>query len=208
MKKFFSILLTAALVLVSVPSCGGGGGSNPTRVTAPEFARGAKYIMLGNGLAGTLFIVPEKNYTGYKPETISYHPNGEPQQEKTGAVQGSIGVGVKGGTDCTFGYVCNYNEEGVPTDAELTISTIQSAQDKQTLVEFFNEATPDDGEQAVDLRGVVTINIDYEAGAFTMKVRAGVDDDDAEGDADPDPDNVAEREDTITVDGQVVVQFR
>ena len=58
----------------------------------------------------------------------------------------------------------------MPTLATLTISTVQSAESNQTLVDYFNQAQADDenGDNNVDLRGVVVLNIDFRTNLFTM----------------------------------------
>lgn len=203
MKKFFSIILTAALALVSVPSCGGGGDSHPTKITATEFARGAKYFMFANGLAGTLFVCPDKNFPSYDPQVTATYPSGATLQETSSAVDGSIGIGAKGKTRAIFEYVCEYDEKGVPVKAILTISTWDNSADDDTLVNFFNEATPEDGEEVVDLRGAPTIEINFISNQFTMTARAGIDNEPV------DPDNpVVDEEDDRTIGGQVIVQFQ
>ena len=71
MKKFFAILLAVVTTLVLLPSCGGGNDTDPTKMTAQEFMRGAKYFMLGNGLGGTLYVVPNRVLDGYnKPVQV------------------------------------------------------------------------------------------------------------------------------------------
>ena len=180
MKKFFAILLAVVTTLVLLPSCGAGNDSDPTKMTAKEFQRGAKYFMLGNGLGGTLFVVPDRSYDGYGETIKTTDANGLLIEETSSAVKGSVNVGSKGGVAASFQYTCHYDEKGVPTMAVLTITTIQSAASNQTLVDYFNQAQPDNenGDNTVDLRGVVVLNIDFRTNLFTMTEQGNDDNDD------------------------------
>lgn len=180
MKKFFAVLLAAVTTMVLLPSCGGGNDTDPTKITAGEFLRGSKYFMLGNGLGGTLFVVPDRAYEGYNTVEKIKDANGNVIQENIAGMTGSVNVGSKGGLPATFQYTCHYDEKGVPTLATLTISTVQSAESNQTLVDYFNQAQADDenGDNNVDLRGVVVLNIDFRTNLFTMTEQGNEDNDD------------------------------
>ena len=180
MKKFFAILLAVVTTLALLPSCGAGNDNDPTKITAGEFMRGAKYFMLGNGLGGTLFVVPDRAIEGYNTTQKVTDANGAVIEETVSGMTGSVNVGSKGGLPATFQYTCHYDEKGVPTLAVLTISTIPSAESNQTLVDYFNQAQPDNenGDANVDLRGVVVLNIDFRTNLFTMTEQGNDDDDD------------------------------
>lgn len=192
MKKIFGMLLVAVTALVLLPCCGGGGDSDPQKVTATEFQRGAKYFMLGNGLAGTLFVVPDSAFPGYGGEPIpEVGPDGVTTETVAG-ISGNIGVGSMSGPSATFQYDCYYDENGVPVSAVLHISTIEPQNGNDTLTNFFNEAVGDDedgGGQQVDLRGEALITIDFRTNRFVMTEDA------EEPDADP-----------VSIGGSVIVQ--
>ena len=188
MKKFFGILLAAVSALVLLPGCGGGGDGDPQKVTATEFQRGAKYFMLGNGLAGTLFVVPECAFPGYGGDPDSETVDGA-LVEKVEGIGGNIGIGTMSGPQATFQYDCYYDAEGVPERAILHISTIEPQDGNDTLTNFFNSAVGED--EQVDLRGEALISIDFRTNRFEMTDAAD------EPDADP-----------VTIGGSVIVQRR
>lgn len=192
MKKFFGILLAAVSALVLLPGCGGG-DSDPTKMTAKEFARGSKYFIFQNGLAGWLYVVPDKQFPGYEVETKDVEAEGM-SGETAPAVVGTINVGGKGGPIGGFEYTCYYDEEGIPVTADLTITSQTSAEGNTALINFFNEAQGDDGEQVTDLRGTPVIHIDFRSNNFTIKANVQ---------ADNDPDD-----EVIEFGGSVVVQHQ
>lgn len=177
MKKFFGILLAAVSALVLLPGCGGGGDTDPTKMTAREFARGSKYFIFQNGLAGWLYVTPDKQFSGY---TITGTNEDGVASETVPAVVGKINVGGPGGGVAGYEYICNYDAEGLPQTAELTVSTESPSQGNQALITFFNEAQGDDGEQVQDLRGAPVIHIDFRTNRFTIKAQVEMEDGDAE----------------------------
>lgn len=194
MKKFFGILLAAISTLVLLPGCGGGSDGEPTKVTAEEFARGSKMIILQNGFAGWLYVTPDKQFPGYGIIIDTYDAEGNLISQQTPAVVGGINVGSVGGPTAGYTYTCNYDEEGVPTTAELIISTQQSQEGNETLINFFNEAIAEDengGGEVADLRGGAVVNIDFRTNKFTI----------SEQEADEDGNNVL-----VEIGGTVVVQ--
>ena len=167
MKKFFGILLAVVSTLILLPGCGGGGDTDPTKVTATEFARGSKMIILQNGLAGWLYVTPDQQFTGYKVED-KIDADGKIVSQKAPAVYGQIGVGGNNGGRAGYVYEVNYDENGVPTTAELTISTQFSQEGNDTLVNFFNQAVGEDGGEVADLRGAPVVKIDFRTNQFTI----------------------------------------
>lgn len=193
MKKFFGILSAAISTLVLLPGCGGGNDGEPTKVTAEEFARGSKMIILQNGFAGWLYVTPNKPFPGYEP-IDTYDADGKLISQQTPAVIGHINVGSTGGPTAGYTYTCNYDEEGVPTTAELIISTQQSQEGNTTLINFFNQAIAEGengGGQVADLRGGAVVKIDYRTNLFTI----------SEQEADANGNNVQ-----VEIGGTVVVQ--
>lgn len=167
MKKFFGILLAVVSTLILLPGCGGGGDTDPTKVTANEFARGAKMIILQNGLAGWLYVTPDQQFSGY---TIvdEKDANGNIIAQEAAAVYGQIGVGGNNGGRAGYTYKVNYDENGVPVTADLTISTQFSQEGNDTLVNFFNQAVGEDGGEVADLRGAPVVKIDFRTNQFTI----------------------------------------
>ena len=167
MKKFFGILLAVVSTLILLPGCGGGSDTDPTKVTAKEFSRGAKMIMLWNGLAGWLYITPDKQVDGYGIEDVK-DGNGNIIAQKVSAVTGQIGVGGRNGGQAGYTYEVNYDENGVPTTAKLTITTQSPSDGNTALINFFNQAVAEDGGQVADLRGAPVVEIDFRTNLFTI----------------------------------------
>lgn len=147
MKKFFSIILTAALALVSVPSCCGGGDKDEAvRVTVEQFAAGSKYIELRTG-NGTVFITPRIGASPYPLDINTTDADGN-------GVKGKYGVGgtVKHGTtnpshDATFNYTVTYNAEGVATKANLSITLTDTPDAEDPICDFLGiEGVVDDDD--------------------------------------------------------------
>ncbi|MBE6420361.1 MAG: hypothetical protein E7031_09560 [Akkermansiaceae bacterium] len=195
MKKFFGILLAAISTLVLLPGCGGGNDNEPTKVTAEEFASGAKMIILQNGFAGWLYITPNKQFPGYNV-IDTCDADGKLISQQAPGVVGGINVGSIGGPTAGYIYTCYYDEEGVPTEAELIISTQQSQDGNTTLINFFNQAIAEGengGGQVVDLRGGAVVKIDFRTNLFTI----------SEQEADANGNNVQ-----VNIGGPVVVQHQ
>lgn len=167
MKKFFGILLAVVSTLILLPGCGGGSDTDPTKVTATEFARGAKMIMLWNGLAGWLYVTPDKQFPGYGIEDVK-DGNGNIIAQNVPAAFGQIGVGGSNGGRAGYTYKVNYDENGVPTTAELTISTQVSQEGNDTLINFFRQAVGEDGGEVADLRGAPVVKINFSTNKFTI----------------------------------------
>ena len=168
MKKFFGILLAVVSTLILLPGCGGGSDTDPTKITATEFARGAKMIILQNGLAGWLYVTPDQQFSGYTV-TDQTDANGNIIAQEASAVYGQIGLsGSNNAGTAGYTYAVNYDENGVPTTAELTITTKASQAGNDTLVNFFNRAVGEDGGEVADLRGAPVVKIDFRTNKFTI----------------------------------------
>lgn len=184
MKKFFGMLLAAVSALVLLPCCGGGGDGEPTKMSAEDFARGAKYFMLGNGINGTLYVCPSYQYSGYQIEDgVRYvldddgnyveDDKGNPTYEVIGnsktasAISGTLNVGSKGGVGATFDYFCEYNDDGVPVRALLRFSTLSSGVDS-VIDDWLSGAQAED--EVNNLQGAVAISIDFVTNSWSMTV--------------------------------------
>ncbi len=154
MKKFFSVLLTAALALVTIPSCGGGGDKDASvRVTVEQFAAGSKRIELRTG-NGTVFINPRSGSSPYPLDINTTDANGN-------GVKGKYGVGgvIKHGTtnpthEAVFNYTVTYNAEGTAILAKLSITLTDTPDEEDPICDFLGiQGRADDNEQVDEPAG-------------------------------------------------------
>ncbi len=186
MKKFFSILLTAALALVSVPSCGGGGDKEASvRITADQFAACSKRIELTSS-PGTLYI-------DFNSATAPYSfLNEEPQADGTVekqvfGVKGEIKLGSNGtSVDALFIYTVIEDANKLPIEATLQLGLDDPVEEGDPLCDFLGiegiAATPDDDNEdpepdedmnngeggEIKVFELVTIELKYESKTFNV----------------------------------------
>lgn len=197
MKKFFCSLLAVCSAFTFLPGCSGGGDSNPTVMSAEDFARGSKYFIFRNGLAGWLYVTPTVSETGYPGVTSGTElvDGVDVSIKTTPPMKGTIGCGAPKQYAAGYDYTCYYDDAGNPVKAKLTISTKDPSNDRTQLINWFNEATPDDGETVQDLRNSPVIVIDFPSRTFEVTAEV----------ANVNPDGPPQN-DVETFSGTVVVQ--
>lgn len=152
MKKFFSILLTAVLALVSVPSCGGGGDKEVAmRMTAEQFKAGSKYFEFWTS-AGSLFVYPESGEPPYTADS-EYTDAAGNKVKQVYAVQGTVKLGLKGDIyKANFAYTVTENAEGLPIEAVLSLGLRDPIEEDDELTQFLGiqgiAQNPDDDDNA------------------------------------------------------------
>lgn len=196
MKKFFSILLTAALALVSVPSCGGGGDSYRGRMTAQQFKNGSHYFRLA-AKSGTLEIHPDPDLQvpgSYEDKGVISKDDTTGTYVEEVAGQGGLARVGDGGTagalnnrvDLKYSVICN--GAGTPLEATLYLTLRNEPNGDDPITDFLDIDVPnrdDDNDQEIDEDGEgreptseVVISLFYETGTWSI---AGGDNDDDTG---------------------------